>query len=378
MDISELLILTVEKGASDLHLTVGTPPILRINGKLVKTDYPPLTKDSIHEMIYDILRDDQKSSFEEKLDLDFAIEFRDFARFRVNIFHHRLGEGAVFRLIPRKIPTLEELGFPPIISDLTNLKKGLILVTGPTGSGKSTTLAAMINKINQERAEHIITLEDPIEFIHDHHKCVINQREIGVHATGFAEALRSALREDPDIILVGEMRDLETIALAITAAETGHLVLATLHTSGAAKTVDRIIDVFPPHQQGQVRAQVAESIEGVISQSLLARKDGCGRIAALEIMIGTSAIRNLIRENKTHQIPSIIQTGTKWGMQSLDQHLRTLLKQGLISWEEAFRYAQDKATFSQYQEEVTQEEPSATTDLKAQEIRKKTAKFSFW
>lgn len=246
MDITDLLILTLERGASDLHLTVGTPPILRINGVLVKTDYPVLDRETAHEIIYDVLTEQQKSTLEENMSLDFSIDFQDIARFRVNVYYHRRGEGAVFRLIPTKMPTLKELGFPSIVEELTRLDRGLILVTGPTGSGKSTSLAAMIDLMNDERDDHIITIEDPIEFIHDHRRCIINQREVKVHTIDFADALRSALREDPDIILVGEMRDLETIHMALTAAETGHVVLATLHTSSAPQTVDRVIDVFPP------------------------------------------------------------------------------------------------------------------------------------
>ncbi|OQA19766.1 MAG: Twitching mobility protein [bacterium ADurb.Bin363] len=372
MDIAELLILTLERGASDLHLTVGTPPVIRINGVLVRTDYSILTRESIHDLIYDVLTEQQKSAFEENMNLDFSIEFQDLARFRVNVYYHRRGEGAVFRLIPTKIPTLKELGFPPIVEELTRLDRGLILVTGPTGSGKSTTLAGMVDLINDESDDHIITIEDPIEFIHEHRRCIINQREVKVHTLTFTDALRGALREDPDIILVGELRDLETIQLALTAAETGHLVLSTLHTNSAAKTVDRIIDVFPPHQQPQVRVQLSETIEGIIAQTLMPRADGRGRIAALEIMTGTPAIRNLIREAKTFQMPSIIQTGTKWGMQSLDQHLRTLLKQGVITWKEAFRAAHDKNTFSQYSTEAPVVAPTEEDE------ESKSAQFNFW
>jgi len=369
VDISELLILTLERGGSDLHITVGSPPVIRINGTLVRTDYPILEKDIVHELIYDILSDQQKSAFEENMNLDFSIEFQELARFRVNTFYHRRGEGAVFRLIPSKIPTLKELGFPPIIEELTRLRMGLVLITGPTGSGKSTTLAAMMDVINDERDDHVITIEDPIEFIHEHRRALINQRELKSHTLTFSDALRASLREDPDIILVGEMRDLETIQMALTAAETGHLVFATLHTNSAAKTIDRIIDAFPPHQQAQIRVQLSETLEAVVAQTLLPRADGTGRIAGLEIMIGTPAIRSLIREGKTYQMPSIIQTGTKWGMQSLDQHLRNLLKQGIITWKDAFRAAHDKNTFSQYSAEAPVVNP--------EEGEEKT-RFNFW
>jgi len=372
LDVSDLLLLTLERGASDLHLTVGSPPVLRINGVLVRTDYPVLDRDVTHELIYDILTEQQKSIFEENMSLDFSIEFQDIARFRVNIYYHRRGEGAVFRLIPTKMPTLKELGFPSIIEEFTRMGRGLILVTGPTGSGKSTTLAAMIDLMNDERDDHIITIEDPIEFIHEHRRCIVNQREVKVHAISFSDALRSALREDPDIILVGELRDLETLQMALTAAETGHLVLATLHTNSAPKTIDRVIDVFPPHQQSQIRVQLSETLEGIAAQTLLPRADGRGRIAALEIMTATPAVRSLIREAKTYQMPSIIQTGTKWGMQSLDQHLRTLLKQGIITWKEAFRAAHDKNTFSQYSSEVP------VVAAPEEEEESKSAQFNFW
>ncbi len=346
MDITELLILTKERGASDLHLTVGAPPVLRINGKLTRLDYPVLTPAAIHEMLYDVLTDDHKARFEETHDLDLSLELTDVGRFRVNVFVQRLGEAAAFRLIPVQIKNLDALGMPSVLKSLAMRDRGLFLVTGPTGSGKSTTLAAMLDLINTERTDHIITIEDPIEFVHQHKSCIINQREVGPHTNSFATALRSALREDPDVILVGEMRDLETIQMALTAAETGHLVLGTLHTNSAAQTVNRIIDVFPPHQQDQIRVQLSEAILGVLAQTLILRADGRGRVAAVEVLVATPAIRNLIREGKTFQIPSMIETGAKEGMMSLDQCLRDLLRQGLITAETAFHKAADKESFT--------------------------------
>ena len=346
MDITELLILTRERDASDLHLTVGTPPSLRIHGKLVRLDFPPLTAQSLHEMLYDVLSDVHKARFEDTHDLDLSLELQNVGRFRVNVFVQRRGEGAVFRLIPTVLKSLEQLGMPPVLRGLAMKDRGLVLVTGPTGSGKSTTLAAMIDLMNTERADHIITIEDPIEFVHEHKSCVVNQREVGPHTKSFSAALRSALREDPDIILVGEMRDLETVAMALTAAETGHLVLATLHTNSAAQTVNRIIDVFPPHQQDQIRVQLSEALLAVLAQTLIPRVDGRGRVAAIEMMVATAAIRNLIREGKTFQIPSMIETGAKEGMTSLDQCLRDLLRRGLISAEDAFIRAVDRDAFA--------------------------------
>jgi twitching motility protein PilT len=342
-DIASLLEFAKRMDASDLHLTVGVPPTLRVHGKLVPVPgTQPLSRDEVHDMVYDVLTDAQKAKLEEHLDLDFSLELEGLGRFRVNVFFHRLGEGAVFRLIPSRIKSIEELGLPGVLEDLSMRERGLILVTGPTGSGKSTTLAAMVDLINQRRTAHIITLEDPIEFVYPRGLGVVNQREIGVHATSFAAGLRAALREDPDVILVGEMRDLETIALALTAAETGHLVLSTLHTGSAAQTVNRVIDVFPADQQEQVRVQLAESLVAVISQTLLPTSDGTGRVVACEVMVATPAVRNLIREGKVHQIPSAIQTGAKDGMQSLDQSLRHLLKTGRITAEVAYRWATDK------------------------------------
>jgi twitching motility protein PilT len=334
MEVTELLAFGVEQGASDCHLSAGEPPMMRVHGDLKKLDHPPLTKEQVHTLIYDIMNDSQRKAFEEHHECDFSFELGEIARFRVNIFLQRKGEGAVFRTIPTEILTLEELGMPPILKQLCDKEKGLVLVTGPTGSGKSTTLAAMIDFINSDFEGHILTVEDPIEFVHLSKKCLINQRELGPHTHSFANALRAALREDPDIILVGELRDLETIQLALTAAETGHLVFATLHTSSAPKTVDRVIDVFPPAQQAQIRAQFSESIEAVITQTLLKKKGG-GRIAALEIMTGTTAVRNLIREGKIHQIPGTMQVSQKDGMQTMDMALLSLVSRGLVTKEEA-------------------------------------------
>jgi twitching motility protein PilT len=330
MDVADLLIQTKERGASDLHLSAGARPMMRLHGELTPIDTEILSRDLVHRMIYEILNDDQRRVFEELRDLDFAIEVGEVARFRVNLFNQRNGEGAVFRVIPTQIRSFQELGMPQVVQELALKENGLVLVTGPTGSGKSTTLAAMIDLVNSTQKKHIITLEDPIEFVHKSKSSLVNQREIGPHTKSFAAALRAALREDPDVILVGEMRDLETISLALTAAETGHLVFATLHTKSAPKTIDRVIDAFPPGQQQQVRVQLAEALQGVISQLLLPTRDKKGRVAALEIMVATVAIRNLIRESKTHQMPSAIQTGTQLGMQSLEQALKTLVMQSRV------------------------------------------------
>ena len=330
MDLEELLKTTVALKASDLHLTVGAAPAIRLHGEMERLPYPELTRDVLRAMLLGVLTGEQQNKFEDKKDLDFSIEIPDVARFRANFFVGRRGESAVFRVIPTEIKTIDDLGLPPVVRELARQEKGLVLVTGATGSGKSTTLAAMVDMINQERAAHILTVEDPIEFVHPHKKCLVNQREVKVHTETFASALRAALREDPDVILVGEMRDLETISLAVSAAETGHLVFGTLHTSSAAQTVDRIIDVFPPHQQAQIRTQLAESIQGVIAQSLLPRVGG-GRIAALEIMTSTAAVKNLIREGKTFQLPSVIETNTTIGMQTLEQALQALLLAGKIT-----------------------------------------------
>ena len=335
MDVSELLIFAVKQKASDVHISAGEPPMLRIHGELRKLEMPSLTGEQIHKMIYEVLNDRQRKTLEETKELDFSIALGEYGRFRVNCFFQQRGEAAVFRAIPNKIYTLEELGLPRVCRQISKYRRGLVLVTGPTGSGKSTTLAAIVNLINHDRKEHIITIEDPIEFIHSSVNCLINQRELLAHTHSFANALRSALREDPDVILVGELRDLETIQLALTAAETGHLVFATLHTTGAAKTIDRIIDVFPSEQQAQVRTQFSESIQAVISQRLFRRRDGSGRVAAVEVMIGTTAIRNLIRESKVSQIPSIMQTGQKYGMQTMDAVLKDLISRKTIVAEEA-------------------------------------------
>jgi len=334
MDMTQLLTFGVEQGASDCHLSAGEPPMLRINGELKKLDHPVLSKDEVHNMIFDMMNDVQRKVFQEHHECDFSFEMGDIARFRVNVFVQRRGEGAVFRTIPTKIIPLEQLGMPPILRQLCDKEKGLVLVTGPTGSGKSTTLAAMLNYLNESFEGHILTIEDPIEFVHKSKKCLINQRELGAHTHSFANALKSALREDPDIILVGELRDLETIQLALTAAETGHMVFGTLHTSSAPKTVDRVIDVFPPNQQAQIRAQFAETLEGVITQTLVKKKAG-GRAAALEIMTGTTAVRNLIREAKLHQIPGIMQASKKDGMQTMDMALVDLVTRGLVTKAEA-------------------------------------------
>lgn len=338
--IDDLLRIVVEKNASDLHLCVGVPPVLRIDGRLYRTPFMPAEPAQTQRLIYEILTDDQIQRFENDLELDFSYSLQNIARFRVNVFKDRGNVAAAFRLIPRRIPSIRELGLPVILEELILKPRGLILVTGPTGSGKSTTLAAMIDHLNNADSRHVITIEDPIEYMHTHKKCIINQREIGQDTLSFAKALRSALREDPDVILVGEMRDLETIATAITAAETGHLVLATLHTNNAAETIDRIIDVFPAEQQAQIRVQLSNNLVAVLSQQLLPRASGRGRVAAMEIMIATPAIRNLIREGKTHQIPSIIQTSGEYGMQTMDQALRDLYLQGIITYEDAMARAQ--------------------------------------
>ena len=347
MDITDLLIQTKQLHASDLHLTAGARPTLRINGKLTRLDMPELGREEIHALIYDILTDEQKAKFEATHDLDFSLELSGVGRFRINAFLHRLGEGAVLRLIPEGVQSLDDLGMPPVLKDLAMQDRGLVLITGPTGSGKSTTLAAMIDHMNERREDHIITVEDPIEFVHAHKRCNINQREVGPHTMSFAAALRSALREDPDVILVGEMRDLETIALALTAAETGHLVLSTLHTNNAPQTINRVVDVFPPHQQEQIRVQLAESLLGVVAETLVTALNGGGRVAAMEIMVSTAAIRNIIRENKIHQLPSAIQTGARDGMQSFDQSFKVLVKNKKISPDEALKVAVEKQSFAE-------------------------------
>ena len=346
MDISELLLFVQKEGASDLHISAGEQPMARIYGEMRRIEVASLSKEDVHVMLYDILNDQQRKNFEEHHELDFSIELKNIARFRVNAFRQSRGEAVVFRVIPSKILTLEELGLPKVLREVCKTERGLVLVTGPTGSGKSTTLASMIDVINNVLKGHIITIEDPIEFVHESKSCLINQRELGAHTLAFANALRSALREDPDIILVGEMRDLETISLALTAAETGHLVFSTLHTSGAPKTVDRIIDVFPADQQEQIRAQFAESVQAIISQVLLKRRDGRGLVPALEIMIGTPAVRNLIRENKVAQLPSAIQTGQKFGMISLDQSLKDLVTRSIVEKEQCLYLASNPSVFN--------------------------------
>jgi len=334
MDITELLAFSAKQGASDLHLSAGLPPMIRVDGDVRRINLPPMEHKEVHRLIYDIMNDKQRKDFEEFLETDFSFEVPGVARFRVNAFNQNRGAGAVFRTIPSKVLTMDDLGMGQVFKDIASVPRGLVVVTGPTGSGKSTTLAAMIDYINESRYEHILTIEDPIEFVHESKKCLMNQREVHRDTLGFNEALRSALREDPDIILVGELRDLETIRLALTAAETGHLVFGTLHTTSAAKTIDRVVDVFPAEEKSMVRSMLSESLQAVVSQTLM-KKMGGGRVAAHEIMIGTSAIRNLIREDKVAQMYSAIQTGGSIGMQTLDQCLQRLLQKGLISREAA-------------------------------------------
>jgi twitching motility protein PilT len=343
--------LMAEQKASDLHLATNNPPMLRINGDLIRVDFPPLQNDELKAMVYEIAPEGKIKVFEESLDVDFGYEVPGVARYRANFFQQKYGISAVFRLIPATVLTVEQLGLPPVLKKFPMLKKGLVLVTGPTGSGKSTTLAAMMDYANLQRQDHIITVEDPIEFVHRSQNCLVQHREVGVHTRSFAAALRGALREDPDILLVGEMRDLETIELALTAAATGHLVFGTLHTSSAPKAVDRIIDVFPTHQQNQIRATLAESLKGVIAQNLFKTIDKPGRVAALEILVVDMAISNLVREGKTHQIPGMIQVGKKKGNQPLDDAIMDLLRHMRISPEEAYDKAIDKKKFRQFLKE---------------------------
>ncbi len=346
MDIFELLAFVVKNKASDLHLSAGLPPMIRVHGDVRRINLPPLEHKDVHAMVYDIMNDGQRKFYEENLECDFSFEIPNLARFRVNAFNQNRGAGGVFRTIPSKVLSLEDLKAPKVFGEIANQPRGMVLVTGPTGSGKSTTLAAMVNHLNENEYGHILTVEDPIEFVHESKKCLMNQREVGPHTLSFANALRSALRQDPDVILVGEMRDLETIRLAMTAAETGHLVFGTLHTSSAAKTIDRIIDVFPAEEKEMIRAMLSESLRAVISQTLLKTKDGNSRVAAHEIMVGTPAIRNLIREGKVAQMYSAIQTGAQLGMQTLDQNLQDLVKRNVVSREEARNKASNKDNFN--------------------------------
>ena len=346
MDITQLLKFSVDNKASDLHLSAGMPPCIRVHGDVRKINLPAMEHKDVHALVYDIMNDTQRKVYEETLECDFSFEIPGLARFRVNAFNHNRGSGAVFRTIPSKILTLEDLKAPEVFKKLASEPRGIVLVTGPTGSGKSTTLAGMVNYINANEYGHILTVEDPIEFVHESMKCLINQREVGPHTLSFNNALKSALREDPDVILVGEMRDLETIRLALSAAETGHLVFGTLHTSSAAKTIDRIVDVFPAAEKEMVRSMLSESLRGVISQTLCKTADGNGRVAAHEIMIATPAIRNLIRENKIAQMYSAIQTGQSLGMQTLDQNLKALLDAKKINLGEAKAKAANKDAFN--------------------------------
>ena len=348
MNIVELLKKTVELNASDLHISVAVPPVMRINGKLKRYGEKSLSPKDTSELIKQLLSEKQLSGLNESGEIDLSFSQAGLGRFRVNIYRQRGSYGAAIRVVALRIPSMNELSLPPAIGSLVQKKRGLVLVTGPTGSGKSTTLASMIDTINRDRSCHILTLEDPIEYLHKHNKSLVNQREIGNDSQSYANALRAALRQDPDVILVGEMRDLDTISIAITAAETGHLVMSTLHTIGAAKTVDRIIDVFPPHQQQQIRVQLSTVLEGIISQQLLPKINRDGRIAAFEVMTSTTAIRNLIREGKTHQIQTIVQTGSKFGMKTMDNSISELYRRGIITEETALNHAVDRDMLQRY------------------------------
>lgn len=347
MELRDLLILANERRASDIHLTFDSPPILRIDGKLILTDFEPLTKEQLKRVIYGILSDRQKEKFEIEKELDFSLALSGMDRYRVNIHIQRGSVEAAFRRIPLFIPTMEELGLPSVMADLARKTNGLVLITGPTGTGKTTTLASVINLINEERDSLIIMIEDPIEYMHFNKKSIIKQREVYSDTNSFAEALKRSLRQDPDVIVVGEMRDLETIATALTAAETGHLVLATLHTPDAPQTIQRIIDVFPSHQQTQVKLQLASALQGVVSQILMPRADGQGRVLATEVMIATAAVRNLVREQSIEQIPTAIQTGSAYGMHSMDKSLQLLCRDGLVAYEEALPYVKNVEEFRQ-------------------------------
>jgi twitching motility protein PilT len=341
--VPELLGKLLDRDGSDLHLTAGAPPTVRVHGDLVRLDeYPPMSPRALQGMVYAILPQKLRERFEQDLELDMSYSLPGRARFRVNVFMQRDALGAVFRVIPFEIKTIDELGLPPVVADLARFQRGFVVVTGPTGSGKSTTLASMVDVVNNERAGHIMTVEDPIEFLHKHKTCIVNQREIGADTHGFADALKHVLRQDPDVILVGEMRDLETIGTAITAAETGHLVFATLHTQDAPQTIDRIIDVFPPHQQQQVRVQLSTTLQGVVTQQLIPTVDGHGRVASVEVMVTTPAIRNLIREGKVHQIYSAMQAGGRFGMQTMDMSLAQHVKAGRITQQVAFERCHDE------------------------------------
>ena len=337
MDLTQLLAFTMQNDASDLHLSAGSPPIIRVSGLLKRVKADPLSSDDIRTMLYSVMTEDQRAEYEKNMEIDFAIALGEKARFRVNGFTSRLGASAVFRTIPTEVPTMEQLGLPPVMRRFSELEKGIVLVTGPTGSGKSTTLASMVNHINLTMSKHILTIEDPVEFFHTSQKSLVNHREVGTDTKSFARALKSALREDPDVILVGEMRDYETISLALTAAETGHLVFATLHSNSASKTIDRVIDVFPTGDKEMVRAMLASSLQGVIAQTLVRKADGQGRVGAFEILVGTNAVRNLIRENQIPQMYSMMQTGSRYGMVTMQDAIADLFEAGLIDKDEARR-----------------------------------------